>query len=196
MTDNKSSKKNAILTIPNLLSFTRILLIPLIVWFYVGLKNIALAAVALAASALSDIIDGPIARKFNQVSEFGKLLDPIADKFTQAALLFCIVVRFRLVLLLLLIFVLKEATMVVFGAICLEKTSEFSSARWYGKANTVLLEIVICVLLFIPGIPAALANALIIMCMVSVVSSLILYISYYLKLFSQAQDAKTGEVHK
>ena len=72
-------------TIPNLLSFFRILLIPAFaVLFSKG--QLVWAVVMLALSGLSDFFDGKIARRFNQVSELGKILDPIADKLTQATI--------------------------------------------------------------------------------------------------------------
>ena len=84
--ENKRFSKNAILTIPNLISLFRILLIPLIIWLYCGKKQYAATIAVVAISGVSDIIDGKIARKFNMVSDVGKVLDPIADKLTQAAL--------------------------------------------------------------------------------------------------------------
>ena len=78
-------------TIPNLLCVIRILLVPLFVILYV--KGYPIMAVSIVVvSGLTDCFDGKIARKFNQVSDLGKLLDPIADKLTQIAVamvLFC-----------------------------------------------------------------------------------------------------------
>ncbi|MBQ3165860.1 MAG: CDP-alcohol phosphatidyltransferase family protein, partial [Clostridia bacterium] len=71
------SKLKQIFTIPNILSFIRIGLIPFIVIAYVE-GNLLLSAILLASSALTDIVDGFIARRFNQVSPLGKALDPIA----------------------------------------------------------------------------------------------------------------------
>lgn len=73
------------MTIPNLLSVIRIILIP--VFLVLFLKGSYLAAViVLGISGLTDLFDGKIARAFNQVSNLGKLLDPIADKLTQITL--------------------------------------------------------------------------------------------------------------
>ena len=75
-------KKENVLTIPNLLSLFRLLLIPVIVWLYCVRQDYRWTIVALAVSGLSDILDGIIARKFNMVSDLGKILDPCADKLT------------------------------------------------------------------------------------------------------------------
>ena len=81
-------------TIPNLMSFIRILLIPVFgVLFY---KGYSVAAVAvLAVSGLSDLFDGKIARKFNQVSNLGKILDPIADKLTIFTIAIILFLKFK-----------------------------------------------------------------------------------------------------
>ena len=74
--------KDQVLTIPNMLSFLRILLIIPIVWLYwIDQPIWALAFVIL--SGLTDVIDGFIARKFHMVTDLGKVVDPIADKLTQ-----------------------------------------------------------------------------------------------------------------
>ncbi|MGN0470725.1 MAG: CDP-alcohol phosphatidyltransferase family protein, partial [Acutalibacteraceae bacterium] len=72
-------KKN--LTVPNLLSFIRILVIPPLIIFLLD-QNFIMAGVMLIISGVSDMFDGMIARKFNQVTQLGKMLDPIADKLT------------------------------------------------------------------------------------------------------------------
>ena len=90
-------KGKQMLTIPNLLSVFRILLIPLIVWLYCGKQDYLLAAWVLLLSGVTDIADGFIARRFRMVSDLGKVLDPIADKLTQTAALVCLLTRFRAV---------------------------------------------------------------------------------------------------
>ena len=82
MKENLKSLFTGCLTVPNLLSLIRILLIPVFgVLFYNG--HIGWAVVILIVSGLTDFFDGKIARKFNQISELGKMLDPVADKLTQ-----------------------------------------------------------------------------------------------------------------
>ena len=81
--------RKQIWSIPNLLSFFRILLIPVMVTLYVKGRTIA-ALVVFGVSALSDIVDGQIARRCNMVTDLGKMLDPLADKLTQGAALVCV----------------------------------------------------------------------------------------------------------
>ena len=85
--------KEDILTIPNLLSLIRLLLVPLIAWLNWGAKNYIMAGVVVVISALTDVADGFIARKFNMISDLGKILDPIADKLTQAMTMLCLFTR-------------------------------------------------------------------------------------------------------
>lgn len=89
-------KKDQILTIPNLLSVVRLLLIPVIVWLYCGKQEYTAAVVVILLSGITDIADGIIARKYHMVSDFGKILDPIADKLTQAAIILCLTYNYPL----------------------------------------------------------------------------------------------------
>ena len=74
-------------SIPNMLSYFRLLLIPLFIVLYVH-EDFTEALITLAVSGLSDILDGRIARKYNMVTDLGKVLDPVADKLTQCAMMF------------------------------------------------------------------------------------------------------------
>lgn len=75
------------LTIPNLISFIRLLLIPLFLWLLLGQDNPAAAGWLLGLIGATDWIDGYLARRLNQVSELGKLLDPLADRIAVVAAL-------------------------------------------------------------------------------------------------------------
>ena len=84
-------------TIPNALSILRLLLIPVFAVLYLTSgdhpERLYWSVGALLLSGLSDALDGYIARRFNQISESGKLLDPLADKLTQVTVLVCVTVR-------------------------------------------------------------------------------------------------------
>ncbi len=176
--------KKQIFTIPNLLSLCRLLLIPFIIWLYVGKKQYFAAVLLIAISGLTDIADGYIARHFNMVSDVGKILDPVADKLTQLAVLLCLTVRYRLMVLLDVLFAVKEVAMALMGLYTIKKKAVVNSAKWYGKANTVILYAEMAVLILFEDIPLALVNALIIVCCVTLVISLFLYIRFYRGVFS------------
>ena len=69
-----------IFTVPNLISVLRLLCIPLFVWVLFGAENRSAAAILLAVLGATDWVDGWVARRFNQTSELGKILDPTADR--------------------------------------------------------------------------------------------------------------------
>ena len=116
----KYLKKENILTIPNLLSLIRILLIPFIIWLYCAQKAYLCTIIVIALSGFTDIIDGKIARKFNIVSDVGKVLDPVADKLTQATLVICLTARYPWMWALLALFAVKECLMLLWGYLTLK----------------------------------------------------------------------------
>ena len=121
MKNPRFSAKN-ILTIPNLISLFRILLIPLIIWLYCGKKQYTATIAVIVISGASDIIDGKIARKFHMVSDVGKVLDPIADKLTQVTLVICLTARYPWMWALLALFAVKECLMLLWGYLTLKST--------------------------------------------------------------------------
>ncbi len=133
-------RRNQNLTIPNLISVVRILIIPFFAYFYLN-DNLVVAVILLLASGLSDMFDGMIARKFNQITAVGKLLDPFADKLTQGVVAICLAVRIPQVRGILMIFIVKELLMLMGGIVLVRKHKRPSAARWYGKVSTFLFYI-------------------------------------------------------
>ncbi len=125
-----------ILTVPNLMSFFRILLVP--VFAVTFLEKVPLwPVVILLLSGVTDLFDGMIARKFNQVSDLGKMLDPAADKLTQIAVVSCLTtVYFQPMLVLLVVYIVKELTMLAGGLVMLRRKKIVPAARWFGKIAT------------------------------------------------------------
>lgn len=129
--------------VPNILTIIRFILIPFIL-FFLFTGNYIIAFVVFTISGLTDIADGCIARKFNLISTFGKLMDPLADKLTQIAVLTALVIIGIIPLWILLIVIIKECIMVA-GASFLYGKDVVVYSRWYGKLATVLLYIAIVV---------------------------------------------------
>ena len=127
--------------IPNILTVLRFFLIPFILHFLVN-DEFILAIIFLTLSGITDILDGTIARKFNFITNFGKLIDPLADKITQLSILWMLVSKNIIPLWILVIVLLKEATMVA-GASFLYGKELVVSSKWYGKASTVLFYLAI-----------------------------------------------------
>ena len=182
-------KKEQILTVPNLLSVIRLLMIPLIIWLYIGVKHYPAATGVLVASGITDIADGIIARKFHMVSDLGKILDPIADKLTQGVLIVCLASRYKWMYVLIVLFIGKECCMAALGYLVLKRKDIVNSAKWYGKVNTVFLYIVMSVLIFFPDIPMEIANGLILISGCLMIVSFILYARFYRHILSKNHPA-------
>lgn len=168
-------KKSQVLTIPNILSMVRIALIPVIVWLYHIKNRYLLAAGVLVISGVTDVVDGIIARRFHMVSDLGKALDPIADKLTQAAVLACLLFRFPLMGLPLVLLVLKEVVSGVWRLIIIRQTKEVKGAQWHGKAATVLLYSMMLLHILWSSVPNPISLASIILCAAMMLVSFALY---------------------
>ena len=184
-------KKDQIFTIPNFLSLLRLLMIPVIVWLYCEEQRYRAAVVVILLSGLTDIADGIIARKFNMTSDFGKILDPIADKLTQAALIISLTSKYELMVPLIIEFIVREFIMLILGYITIRKKDSVNSSQWFGKLTTVMLYAVMMVLILFPRIPLWAANTLIVMCGMTMLLSFVGYARFYKKFLSQKQ----GKAH-
>ena len=127
--------------VPNILTVIRFCLIPIIV-ILLAKGNYIGAIITFTISGLTDILDGAIARKFNFISDFGKLMDPLADKTTQISMLIVLTMKKIIPLWIILIVTIKELLMVC-GASFLYGKELVVSSKWYGKAATVLFYIAI-----------------------------------------------------
>ncbi len=130
-----------VFTIPNIISMFRILLIPFFCLLYFSEmdKGYIYAFAVVILSAASDIIDGFIARKFNMISDVGKVLDPFADKLTQVVLAVCLAFNHKMLMPVLSVLATKELLTAVAAALWLKNGLQPISARWWGKVSTVLL---------------------------------------------------------
>lgn len=126
-------------------------------------------------SGLTDIVDGFIARKFDMISDFGKAFDPVADKLTQISMLFCLVIRFPLMLIPLVILIVKEILAVVMNMLTLKKAGFVVAAVWHGKLNTVLIYSTMFIHIVWFNIPITVSNVLIIICIAMMLISSVLY---------------------
>lgn len=164
-----------ILTIPNILSFFRLCLIPIIIWLYIRKEDYFWTLITLLLSALTDIIDGIIARKCNMISDFGKAFDPIADKLTQIAMLFCLVSRFKYMMVPLALLIVKEVCTGITSLILIKRTSTVKGAVWHGKLTTVALYSMMAIHLIWFNIPNTLSLILVGVCIGIMLMSFIMY---------------------
>ena len=174
-TDSTSKYQNKILTIPNILSFFRLCLIPVIVWLYVGKQDYLWTLLILMLSGATDIVDGIIARKYNMISNFGKAFDPIADKLTQMAMLFCLVSRFKYMTVPLVLLVIKEVVTGITSLVSIKRTGTVKGAVWHGKLTTVSLYSMMAIHIVWFNIPHAISLILVGVCIGIMLMSFIMY---------------------
>lgn len=170
-----SKYQKKIITIPNILSFVRLCLIPVIIWLYLGMENYLLTGIVLIVSALTDIVDGTIARKFNMISDLGKVLDPIADKATQLVVMILLLIDFPLMWLPIAMTAIKETFMATSGAMIIKKCGIVLGAVWHGKAATVILTTVMALHLVWHSINPIVSAILISISAAMILLSLVLY---------------------
>ena len=173
---------NRIFTVPNILSVFRLTLIPPIVILYAVKKNYTAAIILIIVSGLSDVLDGIIARKCNQITNVGKILDPIADKLTQGALIVCLALRYSYLWAVVALFAVKEVAVGVLGLLVIKKDDNVTGSQWYGKACTVAMLTVLGVLILFPYLPEAAVFALICVCVALMLFSFIMYANFFIKI--------------
>lgn len=178
--NDENKYANRIITIPNILSLFRLLLIPLLVWSYFGLNNIKLSTAIYILSGVTDLADGFIARRFHMISNLGKILDPVADKFTQAAVLFCLTQKFPIIFWLFILLVIKEIIMGIIGAIAVKICRIVQGADIHGKIAASLIYITAIIHILWTDISCNLSLIMIICCAIMMCSSMVLYIKKYI----------------
>lgn len=183
-TTSVSPYENRIITIPNILSIFRILLLPLFVYLYLHAETtweFLRASIVLAVSALTDLADGKIARRFNMISKLGKVLDPIADKLTHITIAFCLCWQIPQMIYVFVLLLVKELSMMfmaLYGTFRKNKKI-WDSAQWYGKVCTTIVFVIFIVLALFPQIPTPVINALLFICSFSLLGSLVMYIRMF-----------------
>lgn len=181
--------KKEYFTIPNLMGYFRILMIPVFAVLYIK-EMYPAAFVILALSCISDFLDGKIARKFHMVTDFGKMLDPVADKLTQGMLAIVITFHYPLIIWLLLFFIIKEAYMGIMGLFLIKKGYRINGAQWYGKVCTAVLDIVMFALVLFPNLSYIAANVLILLAMAVMLYSLCAYVRFHIRILKGYHEEK------
>lgn len=180
--------------VPNALTIIRFLLIPIIV-ISIFNGNYIIAFIFFTISGITDIADGFIARKFNLISNFGKLMDPLADKLTQICTIASLTLIHMIPIGILAIVLLKELIMIA-GASFLYGKDVVVYSKWYGKLATVLFYLAIVFSLLInqfklESIWSNLDLWLFYLALFATVFSLLMYIKdVYKKGFIDKQDLK------
>lgn len=187
---DQSSDTDRIFTLPNILSFFRLLLIPAIVYCY-DQHYYGWAIGFLMLSGATDVIDGWIARTFHLVSDFGKALDPFADKLTQAALLLCLLPMYLWWVVAVMAF--KEFSIGILARMVQKRTGKIFSAGWYGKLCTVVIYLSVFTLMIWHNAPTWFCIADTILISVMVLMSFVMYFAYFTRILRVAKDSEPKE---
>lgn len=167
--------------IPNLLTIFRILLVPLFVLsvFSPMDNNILIMIIILLLAGISDLLDGYIARKFNLCTKLGAVLDPIADKLMQGAVLLCLLKLSKMPLWVILFICIKELILCIGAIVMLKKGADVKS-DYSGKTATFTFYLSSFVLILFDTIPI-LKNILILIVIVSALYALVDYSIIFFK---------------
>lgn len=188
--------KKEILTIPNLLSMFRLVLIPVYVSIYLNANSqddYFLAATILAVSCLTDLIDGKIARHFNMISTVGKILDPLADKLTQFSLIMCLASTYPVLWYLIALFLVKELFQVIAGAVNLHKGKMLKGALLSGKICTTILFLSLIILVMLPELDPSIVSIITIIDCVFLLIAFADYASAYFARESKFETIRESE---
>ncbi|NLL93321.1 MAG: CDP-alcohol phosphatidyltransferase family protein [Clostridiales bacterium] len=177
-------KKEDLFTIPNILCYIRILLVPIFIWVFLQEWYWQSALVAIIAS-ITDIVDGWIARKFDMISDWGKFIDPVADKLMQFAMLTVSIIKVPWIIILVIVFVVKESILLVVGLFIYHKGKNLDGAIWCGKLCTVVLDVSMLMIIAFPmdWLTDKLVFTLIGAVLAFMALSFVVYLNEYFKLY-------------
>ena len=153
-------KASDFFSLPNLLCYLRIILIPFFMYNYIIVDNYEGAIITLIIMELSDFLDGFIARKFNLITDWGKIIDPVADKLLQLSLLVVLAYNFKFAVSVLVLFIVKEVISGILALWSIKRSKIVEGARFWGKIATVVFYLSALFLVLFPNTNENLANGL------------------------------------
>ena len=162
------------MNLPNKLTVLRVIMIPFFVFFYLT-GNVVIADILFIVASLTDMLDGKIARKYNLVTNFGKFMDPLADKLLVAAALICFVELRRIPAWIVLIIISREFIISGFRLVAAEGGKVIAAGYW-GKIKTAVTMVTIIFMIPNFGGMAATSHTIYIIEQILVYASLILTI--------------------
>ena len=188
-------KRKEYFSLPNLLSYLRLLLLPPFVFLYTkGLY--AWAAAVILLSAATDVADGLIARRYHMVTDWGKILDPLADKLTQATVSGCLLVKYPKMIFLFLLIVIKEGLQGVGGLLLYRKIRKVRSSEWFGKLSTAFFYALVAYMILFPSFASdhtELTNGAILVSGILMAMALLLYVRRFCQAVAEMKQNKASE---
>lgn len=185
--DNENKKiikqKSDLWTVPNILTYLRFALVVPFVILFLNEKYLE-SAICIGLSGISDCLDGFFARKLNQVTQLGKLLDPIADKITLISVMFCMAFYApNVVIPILVVLIAKDVAMLIGGVSLLKRKITPPAAEWFGKLATIVFYFAVCIIVFLKAV-INYENLLIDDILLSITAVVMLYALYrYAKIY-------------
>jgi cardiolipin synthase len=186
-----------LIKIPNILCYLRILMVPLFLHIYFTAdeqNDFYIATFVVMASGLTDFLDGQLARRLNMVTDLGRIIDPLADKLMQLAMLAALTVRVEYMYLLVIFLVVKELLTSILGFFVLRYAKRrLNGAKWYGKVCTAVLYVIMLALVAFPGMEKGLQEILLVVCACGLALAFVMYTRLYIIMLI---DSKTGRNDK
>ena len=176
-------KKSEWLAIPNLISIFRILLIPVFIYTYFEAEtksDYLWSAVIVLFSGFTDYLDGVIARRCEMITDLGKLLDPVADKLTQLAIVFCLVITWEYMWIIVSLFIVKELSLLLCNILLYRQGRMMDGALWYGKVATFTFYGCALFLVAFPTMKLAIANLLMLLTASTLLMAFIMYTRWFI----------------
>ncbi|MBQ4283152.1 MAG: CDP-alcohol phosphatidyltransferase family protein [Lachnospira sp.] len=184
--------------LPNILCYLRIAMVPIFLYVYFAATDqfdYYMATAVVIISGITDFLDGQIARRFNMITDLGKLIDPIADKLMQLAMLVALTIRIRYMYVLIIYLVIKEVVSTLTGFFVYKVYARrLDGAKWYGKVCTFLLYAVMLVLVAFPQMEVHVQGILIAVCAGSFTLAFVMYMRQYIIMAIDAKKHRNDEV--
>lgn len=171
--------KKEIFSIPNILCYIRFLLVFAFSYLY-WQKEYTWGAIMIVLGGITDCLDGQIARRCNMITELGKIIDPLADKAMQLAIVIALCTRYPQMLILFILFIIKEGFQGICCLIGLKKGKRLNGAKWYGKVATAVFYVVTVILIAFCDLPLWIINTCMIITLIVFANAFILYaVTFY-----------------
>jgi len=164
------------MNIPNALSLLRLILVPVFAIVFFSDINGAylIAGFIFLFAGVTDVLDGHIARKYNQITKLGRIIDPLADKLMQVTAFVCMTIAGMIPAWVILILIAKEATMLIGGAIMLKRANDVPPSNVFGKAASAVFYFITLLIIAFP-IPELVSKIMLLCALALSVLALVIY---------------------
>ena len=161
--------------IPNILSTIRLILVGVFIYLYFNVSILSALSVFILAG-ITDVIDGLLARKFNWITNLGKILDPIADKSMQCTVLLCMSIGNEPLIpwWLAAFFITKEVSMALGALLVFKKRDTVVSSKWFGKLAVCIFYVTVFIIIVFQPIK----EIVVILSLITIISALLAFFFY------------------